>query len=919
MMLLGITLLATLPTGILIYNIVKEQRLDQVQNMAQVFARSLAHSIENLIYLSGGDIRAASVDAYENIKTAQDLTKDGLVYADAVLLSRNPELNGIVITRYHHDSFKKEDIKFTYTDKIPVNYLEKIKSLNSFSKVKSEISDEYYYRVLSLPGPDSGHNLCVIRLYFSEEIIITRIRETLNKILIITTLAFLAIASLGYLISLYFSYPISLMMTGVAKIKDGDLNYKIPIKRKDEIGVLSDSFNTLTYTLKEQFEKLKKANLQLQANDRIKDELITNLSHELKNPLSAIIGISESLTKGVSGQLPENVIYNLNLIKESAGKLTGLINDILDLSLLKHENITLDIEEVDLYNAINSTISLLSSTYQDKDLAIINKVPRYNSCVYADRRRLYQILLNIIGNAVKFTEKGKVVISSATVEDASDKILITVEDTGIGISGDQFLKIFDSFYQSDIELSKRFGGSGIGLTIAKQLIELHGGFIDVDSTPGRGAKFHFSLPGSIDDLTETTHSDFSLVNTSKSSHKKIRHISIGTPDNQYSEKDTGKILIASDDPIVIQVIANHLLLEGYSVESSDSAESLLLSLDSGTLPDLIILDFILPGISGYELCREIRKLFSAPELPVLILTEKTRSEDIIKGIEAGANDYVAKPLQIHELLVRVKTHISLKNSFNDQISFNLIQNELTLAREIQQNLLPEKEIKNPHLKIYAEDRPEREVGGDYYDYYDIDEDLTGVLIADITGHGIPAAYVSAILQTIYNSFKELHFSPELIIQKLNSIMSNYTHYQFASACYAVINTRDETISWCNAGHTPLLIYRRDTGNVDYKEISDRPLGVEENSEYQLRSEKLRQGDRIVLYTDCVTETRNPSGKLFGVENLIMMIKEYYDYPPEKLIPVIEDELLKWMDPNKKLKLKDDLTILIIDYKREERG
>ncbi|MBF2052783.1 MAG: sensor histidine kinase [Candidatus Sericytochromatia bacterium] len=230
---------------------------------------------------------------------------------------------------------------------------------------------------------------------------------------------------------------------------------------------------------------------RLRKLDRLKDDFIANISHELRTPLNGIIGISESMLDGSTGQLSQPQQYNLSLVVASARRLFHLVSDLLDFSQLKHREIRLNTRPVWLREVVDVVLKLSQPLVGPKDLRLINDVGADLPPIEADEDRLQQILHNLIGNAIKFTESGKVIVSAEAVR---DQLEISVADTGPGIDPRDQERIFASFEQVDGSMTRAHSGSGLGLAITRQLVELHKGRIRVDSRPGEGSRFHFLYP-----------------------------------------------------------------------------------------------------------------------------------------------------------------------------------------------------------------------------------------------------------------------------------------------------------------------------------------------------------------------------------------------------------------------------------------
>ncbi|MGB5961421.1 MAG: response regulator [Coleofasciculaceae cyanobacterium] len=467
--------------------------------------------------------------------------------------------------------------------------------------------------------------------------------------------------------------PLISLTRKVSQFTAGNLNIRVKIRAKDEIGNLAHSFNHLMERIQNYTESLETKNTELSDIDKLKDEFLANTSHELKTPLHGIIGIAESMIDGATGKLNQEQQNNLLMIASSGRRLSNLINDILDFSRLKHKNLELQLKPVGMRELTDIVLSLSKPLAQQKNLQLINSISAEIPPVFADEDRIQQVLYNLIGNAIKFTETGIIEVSAVVIpsfrlsfDQAKEKGLleIIVSDTGIGIASDKLDRIFESFEQVDGSITRSYGGSGLGLSITKQLVELQGGKIRVESTLGRGSQFIFTLPLSTEEnktLYRSTPPSISLDNLFIPETfivSRNRELSLPLPSLTQTNK-VYKLLIVDDEPINLQVLSNLLSLEDYSLTLTHSPIEALELIEKGLKPDLILLDIMMPQMTGYEVCQKIRQRFLANELPIVLLTAKNQVSDFVEGFNAGANDYLTKPFSRNELLVRIRNHIKL--------------------------------------------------------------------------------------------------------------------------------------------------------------------------------------------------------------------------------------------------------------------
>ncbi|MBN9688697.1 MAG: response regulator [Verrucomicrobia bacterium] len=408
----------------------------------------------------------------------------------------------------------------------------------------------------------------------------------------------------------------------------------------------------------------KAAQNALARANELKDSFLANTSHELRTPLNGIIGVAESLIEGAAGKITPALEDNLGMIVTSARRLAHLVNDILDFSKLRHRTIDLQRRPVDLRAITDIVINLTRPVTHNKPIDIFNRIPHELPLVHADENRLQQILYNLIGNGIKFTDEGRVDI---TATQQGELIAVRVTDTGIGIPADKFESIFESFQQGDATTARLYSGTGLGLAITRQLVELHGGTITVESEPGRGSVFTFTLP-----LSQESRPEPVAAPTSQVAGLLARTLSPARQDDPEEDEavtapsaarslEGTRVLIVDDEPVNLQVLNNTLTLQGCSITQAASGHEALDHIRSAPYPfDIILLDVMMPRMTGYECCQRIRETASASDLPVLMLTARNQVSDLLAGFEAGANDYLTKPFSRHELIVRIRNHVRLK-------------------------------------------------------------------------------------------------------------------------------------------------------------------------------------------------------------------------------------------------------------------
>lgn len=407
------------------------------------------------------------------------------------------------------------------------------------------------------------------------------------------------------------------------------------------------------------FNEVEALSERLKSIDKIKDQFLANTSHELRTPLNGVIGITQALLTEKADNLNSEQILNLKLINSSASRLSYLVNDILDFSKLNNNDIKLDKRPVNIRQAVDLVILTCSHAIKGKKITINNNISSELPYIMADENRLQQILYNLIGNAIKFTQYGSITIDARVV---SNYIEVSIKDTGIGIPKDKLNAIFEPYEQVDFSIAKKYGGTGLGLNITKKLIELHNGSIYVESLVGEGSKFSFILPAH-----NLKASSSSLIPNLLNNLLKEDSVILDYSLNNSSDLKKYKILIVDDEEINIKVLERFLSPEGYNIITARNGAEALELLKNFTDIDLLILDLMLPDMLGYEICSLLREEYSMFELPILMLTADNRPESLVVSFECGANDYLTKPVDKLELISRVKTLITLKESVKEAL------------------------------------------------------------------------------------------------------------------------------------------------------------------------------------------------------------------------------------------------------------
>lgn len=743
-------------------------------------------------------------------------------------------------------------------------------------------------------------------------------RVLFQKILYVAIIFLVILFILSMLFASSLTRPIRNLIAVMQDVNEKGLkSVKVPVGGIREISELGDIFNTMLENL--------------QKYDQLKDDFLANTSHELRTPLNGIMGLSESLLDGIGGGLTPAQEKNLKMIIISGKRLSNLVNDILDFSMLKHHELQLQLKPVDPRSVANIVISLSQHLLKQKHVELKNLIPKNISLIQADENRLEQIFYNLIGNAIKFTHEGVVQV---TAKNENEFLIISISDTGIGIQKEKHKEIFRSFEQGDGSTARQYGGTGLGLAVTKQLVELQGGEIWVESKPGLGSIFSFKLPISkmqnrsipniqkdqqIHDIYNKVWSAkdrFELKNTlsntvSNDIQKGSGKTSVADKEKKNSNSQT--ILIVDDEPVNVQVLKNQLDLKNYqTLIAYDGFQALeLIKLE---LPDLIILDLMMPGMNGYEVCQIIRKEHNAASLPIVILTGKNQITDLVKSFSIGANDYLTKPFNKDELVTRIETQLNIKNLVAENVRLNA---KIDVARILQQMVLPKaeelQEIKDLDISCFME--PADNIAGDYYDVLQTNDRLK-IGIGDVSGHGLESGIFMVMLQTAIRTL-ETHGekNPVRFLQTINQSMydnENRMHLN-KSLSLSLIDYKSGKFN-VSGQHEDIILVRKD-GNIERINTDDLgfPLALERNisdfvSEIQI---SLMPGECLVLFTDGITEAENISGEFYGIERFCNVIQSFWERSSEEIRKAVIDDVYNFIGSQK---VYDDITLLVIKQK-----
>lgn len=653
-----------------------QQMLGQQAELAMAFETALEEIVNE------SDIESSELSSEVLAQRANTIErvfeKVQSIYPQVVIRASGEQLNtilsrsGIEGLRVYH--FFQNNPTLEWLDQII-----KFNDRNYLAKFKMERNDR------SLTDPGSQLRMIAIPLEGYQ----SQINEQT-----VARFSVLAFALLGLLLGIYASFELlvgkRLRRIAAYFCRATDHNQEIftPLKTrsKDEIGLLAKSFNRLRGKLQELYEtldaKVRKRTFELQlanehlrrkvsecqqaeehakhlaheaaAANRAKSDFLANMSHELRTPMNAIMGFSQVLSE--ENLKPEVQSY-IDMIADNSKNLLTLINDILDYSKIESGKLEIEIKDCIVEHLVTEVESMLRPSAVRKNIRLeLLQCDLIPQVIKTDPQRVRQCLINLIGNAIKFTETGYVYVNVSLQSDSDDVYLrFDVEDTGIGISQEKLPLIFDSFTQADSATTRKYGGTGLGLSITRQLVELLGGTLSVVSKEGCGSVFTMLIPAGIQwpNENEEVWNKYLLVDEIYETLKTEKGTIMYKGTTTYS----GKVLVAEDNPSNQKLIAILLQRMGLDVTLADDGIEAIKKCDSETF-DIILMDMQMPNLNGYDATRQLRS--QGVKTPIIAVTANAMTGDEQKCIDVGCDGYLSKPIDRNKLDELVAQHLTVQ-------------------------------------------------------------------------------------------------------------------------------------------------------------------------------------------------------------------------------------------------------------------
>ncbi|HKI45839.1 MAG TPA: ATP-binding protein [Balneolales bacterium] len=398
-------------------------------------------------------------------------------------------------------------------------------------------------------------------------------------------------------------------------------------------------------------------------HEQIKDRFFANISHEFRTPLTLILGPLKDILsrRDETGMIPVKASL-LKLMQKNATQLLGQINQLLDLSKIDAGEIQLNIQDTDLEALVSETVLSFVSLAEVKQVRLSYHPPKERLTIKVDPQHMEQAIGNLVSNALKFTpEGGSVDVFVRTSESPGQSVQIKVADTGIGISSEELPYIFDRFYQSAQKPGTINSGTGIGLALVKDIVELHGGTVTIESVVGKGSEFVINLNGYFETATDLPQvcKEIEIRESGSSDLEEWEW-----PEDEPVADDVPTILVVDDNRDVLMYLQGYLSRKYHVITLDKSSETLGILREQDVA--LLITDVMMPDPDGFELCHSVKQDEKLSHIPVILLTARAGEESKQEGLELGADDYICKPFSASELMIRIENLIELRRMLRDK-------------------------------------------------------------------------------------------------------------------------------------------------------------------------------------------------------------------------------------------------------------
>lgn len=630
---------------------------------------------------------------------------------------------------------------------------------------------------------------------------------------------------------------------------------------------------------------------RLLRSDQLRDEFLTHTSQELRTPVQAMVQTIENLRRGVSGAVSEQVQRVLAAVEESGRRLTYLIDDLTDFVRLKQSDVKLNMQRVPLKKIVSPVLQLCVGLSVNKQLAFIDEIPPELQDVEVDPARIQQMLLNLLNTAIRYAHSSAITVRIGKLE---NQLALSVIYHGSD-PDPRYTEVADTENEE------------VGPLVTQRLAELMGGKYIYQKYSESQHALSITLPYEhIETLEELIAGNKHRTEYRRTEDKNVTDFPARMTESAMAAEAV--ILVIGDSVSQNRLLQEQLLPLGKLALMAKNGAEAMSYLQNRTDIALVICDVLLPDVSGIELAMNIRVHFDIGLLPIILIIDNNQPGIAASAFSAGANDLIRRPFERAEVLARVKNVLLQREASLARENYRALNRELEIARSIQESILPISEPKSSHYKIEAVCMPARSIGGDFYDFIE-DETSVAVLIADVAGHGIPAALYASMLKIAFHNLRDEAKFPEKLLKSLNDIMVDRGERTFISCAYTLIDFKNKRLLHANAGHLPLLLQEPGQKRVKKVHPPGGVLGVRKAAAITVEMLHLQPKTRLTLFTDGVIELVNRKGDFFEEERLIALLEDTRDLSIQEVRERLLADMRAFAEGEAFL---DDVTFVILD-------
>ena len=711
--------------------------------------------------------------------------------------------------------------------------------------------------------------------------------------------------------------------------------------RERALQVQKDAALNLELKVEERTRELARANEKLQQMDKAKTAFFANVSHEFRTPLTLILSPVESIINGDFGDKIGKTNTIFRSLLQNGLRLLRLINNLLDFTKIEAGRMSLNKQKTDLVKFLKYYIAGVQSGVESKGLRLAFNDNTGGLFGYIDRNLMDKAIMNLLSNAFKFTPAGGDIVIELDKVDG-EFFALAVKDTGVGVPNDKLHTIFERFSQADVSASRKYEGTGIGLSLTKEIVELHGGKITVRNRSARGAAFTITIPiGTPDNPVEiVAENDYSnsdsiepiedieeikpylMADFRESSVRDGQSADalpgIESPGQNVSGTRKHTILMVEDNHDMVSFLFSLLERDYFVQTAANGKEGLAKALK--IKPDLILSDVMMPEMDGYEMTNHLKSAEETRDVPIILLSAKSDVMYRVEGLEFGADDYLSKPFNAKELLARIHNQIEGKRLERELKREKTERDEEFLqAARVQKNILTSRtfieqidELEIDFLYLPMNSR----ISGDYYNISRAHngQNSISIFLADAMGHGTQAALSTMQIDMLYRENLKKNNPARRFEDINNKFVSEIHNEDFFTGI--IVNIHDNKIRYSSAGHPAQFLIQTEKKQIQRLDSTGGLVGVVENQTYEVREFATEKGDVLLLFTDGIYEFFTAEDDEFGGERFQTLIQEelqngLFTRPINTILTSIMADLDKFRSEES---FRDDITLFAFRIK-----